>query len=199
MEIGNMDSAVSSTRYATQTRDTEQVTKAAEQEGEAANIRQTTIAAPPAAGQSGDTRQAASQQAATQETQTNAEVIASATSSSEDEDDNYQAIVNKANSGQSLTASELNILRSRNPALYAKVAQAGSARQDLRTQMEADPSHASQVMKQAMAEVSREELLGAHNLDKEEQALVKSALQEEYNNFASKYDQVLFGPLTTQP
>lgn len=183
MDIGRLDNTnPENTRYTTQKQDNDQVTKAAQQEGEAEGARTNAVSAPPPSGKGEGAQQAAAQQA-----QQTAQVVTMTTTTSSDDEDTYQAIVNKANNGQSLTASELNVLRSRNPALYAKVTQSGGTTLDeVRSQMEADPNRASQTAREALDALSAQK--------DEISAMMREAVREEANSYASKYDQVLFGP-----
>ncbi len=99
--------------------------------------------------------------------------------SSEDEDDDEQALINKANSGSVLTASELSRLKEADPALYSRVVKADQAREELRNQMKQNPSGAGQAARTAIAKNNSEN-----------QDITRKALSDEYASFASKYDQI---------
>jgi len=140
--------------------------------------------------------EAASSQAVStsQSASTAAAALSTASTSDSESDAAYQAIVSKANSGQELTSSELSTLRSKDAALYAKAVRAQQAREELRSQMEANPSHASQSAHNAVASVST----SASKADEDTQEITRRALNDEYRNFASKYDQVTISRQMTQ-
>jgi hypothetical protein len=103
----------------------------------------------------------------------------------ETDDSDYQTILAKANSGQQLSQSELTILREKNPAAYAKAVKTDTARQELRDEMEKSPSQAGQALRNALTSLS--------NKNDEDGKAITKALNEEYNYFATKYDQSLIG------
>lgn len=116
-------------------------------------------------------------QKAAQASQASVVDVSSLSGSDDDDDDSaYQAIVNKVNSGQALTSSELSTLRSKNATLYAQAVQAQQLRSQLKEQMEANPSQAGKAARQAISE--------------EEDPAMRQALDTEYQQFAMKYDQV---------
>lgn len=116
---------------------------------------------------------------------------ATTTSATEDEDDddsNYESIVQKVNSGQTLSASELSVLAEKNPSLYNKAIQASRARSELRQQMETNPSAAGRIAGEAITNLRAQAAQNGGG----DSAAVANALENEYNGFAKKYDQVLF-------
>jgi|GEM_PF-1940147 len=146
---------------------------------------------------SSGTEAASSQAVSTSQPANTAAALSTASTASttdSESDAAYQAIVNKANSGQELTSSELSTLRSKDAALYAKAVRAQQAREELRKQMEANPSHASQSAHNAVASVST----SASKSDEDTQEITRRALNDEYRNFASKYDQVTISRQMTQ-
>jgi hypothetical protein len=98
-------------------------------------------------------------------------------------DAEYQAILAKANSGQQLTSAELTVLKAKNPAAYARATRTDTARQELTSQMEKSPNLASRVLNEALSSLSTR--------NDEDSAVLTKALTAEYNNFASKHDQVI--------
>ncbi|MDR1875864.1 MAG: hypothetical protein LBQ90_12730 [Synergistaceae bacterium] len=94
-----------------------------------------------------------------------------------------QTLINKANSGSELSASELSTLRQVDPALYARVVKAQKAREEARSQMSETPSNAARVMKDVVSANASE--------DDETQNLIERATFDEYRSFASRYDQVI--------
>lgn len=124
-------------------------------------------------------------QKAAQASQTASVDVSSLSGSDDDDDDSaYQAIVNKVNSGQALTSAELSTLRGKNATLYAQAVQAQQMRSQLKEQMKANPAQADKAARQAIAQ--------------EEDPAVRQALDTEYQQFATKYDQVaLSGQLFT--
>jgi hypothetical protein len=97
----------------------------------------------------------------------------------------YEAILAKANSGQTLTSSELSVLKAKNPAAYAKAVRTDTARQELTSRMEKSPNQANRVLDEALSSLSEKN-------DSNRETLTK-ALTAEYNNFVSKHDQVIIG------
>lgn len=145
--------------------------------------------APPPAGkpeQAGGGQQAASggqaggqmPQAAAGGVQSTAATIESLTEDS-DEDDEDQAIINKANSGSELTSSELSRLKDADPALYSSAVKAKQARDELRAQMQQNPSGAERAAQNAI-------------IKNQDDSVSRQALEDEYLNFSAKYDQVSF-------
>lgn len=106
------------------------------------------------------------------------------TTSSDDDDSSYNSIVAKVNSGQQLSSSELDVLRSRNPGLYAKAMQAKNAASELRTKMEENPAHAYREAQAAMRAVGQTAEQGG------DLAVVHQALDAEYRSFAKQYDHI---------
>ncbi|MDR1978249.1 MAG: hypothetical protein LBQ42_05895 [Synergistaceae bacterium] len=94
-----------------------------------------------------------------------------------------QALIDKANSGGVLSASELSTLKEIDPALYARVVKAQKAREEARNQMSENPSNAAQIAQDVSSKNASE--------DDDTQNLINRALADEYKNFASKYDQVI--------
>ncbi|MDL2214548.1 hypothetical protein LJB76_03200 [Clostridia bacterium OttesenSCG-928-O13] len=116
------------------------------------------------------------------------------TTTTDDEDDAYQTIVQKADSGQTLTSAELSQLRAKDATRYSKALKAMEARQNLRSQMEKDPSHASKAAREAIAAVKAQDAAtvgNAHGTGANASS-VASALSDEYGSFARQYDQILF-------
>lgn len=146
----------------------------------------------------GGTAASSAQMAQTQanaSAQADAAAVATATTTTTSEDDSaYQAILAKANSGQPLTSSELDVLRAKNPGLYAKAVQASSARQQLRTKMEENPAQAYSEARAASAAVSQAAASGDESL-----ALVHRALQDEYQSFTRQYDHIELSGRLGQP
>ncbi len=103
-------------------------------------------------------------------------------SASGDDDDGDQALINKANSGSALTQTELSRLKEADPALYASVVKAAQAREDLRAEMNQNPSGAKRAAQSAIA-----------GNGGEGQEITRKALNAEYASFAAKYDQAEFG------
>ena len=95
----------------------------------------------------------------------------------------YQTILSKANNGQQLTSAELAVLKEKNPAAYAKAMRTNTARQELVSEMEKSPNQAHLALNEALSSLSEE--------NDEERATLTKALTSEYNNFVSKYDQVI--------
>lgn len=138
-----------------------------------------------AGGQQAQQAQAATQQAAIQ--------AATTTTTEDDDDSSYEAIVAKADSGQTLTASELATLRAKDPTRYSKAVKAQSARENLRSQMEQTPNTASKTAREAISAIRQEGLSQAHGaMDEETANQLAKALDDEYRAFAKKYDQVVF-------
>lgn len=116
------------------------------------------------------------------------------TSSGSTTDSEYQAILSKVNSGQTLTSSELSTLKAKNPSKYAQAVRAQNARNELRAQMEQNPSKAASTARQAIAEAGKDtptDLLAAAGGGADTEAVAR-ALDDEYRQFAGKYDQVDF-------
>lgn len=118
--------------------------------------------------------------------------LTTTTSSDDDDDASYQAIVNKVNSGQQLTSAELSTLQAKDAALYARAVRAQNAREELRSQIAENPSKAQQQARAAISSVSSAMEQG------EDLGAIHGALQDEYQQFAARFDQVdlsgRFGP-----
>lgn len=147
-------------------------------------------------GQPGGQNAAAAMQNAAATASAEAATTDAATTTDEDDDSAYEAIVQKADTGQTLTSSELSQLRAKDPARYSRALQAAQARASLRTQMEQDPSKANQMVKEAIsaAQAAGQDgasIAGAHSGMAQGSALV-DALNDEYASFAKRYDQVMF-------
>lgn len=170
MEINRIDSQAAQWQAA-------QLEKQANKQSiEEAEQQATKVQGKPPAGGGGQKSDGVSQKTA-QASQTTSVDVSSLTGSADDDDDSaYQAIVNKVNSGQALTSSELSTLRSKNATLYAQAVQAQQMRSQLKEQMEANPSQAGKAARQAISE--------------EEDPAMRQALDTEYQQFAMKYDQV---------
>jgi hypothetical protein len=108
-------------------------------------------------------------------------VGASAAASSDTDTD--QALITKANSGRALTESELSKLKQISPAVYARAMKAQKAREELRGQMDQNPSNATQIARAAISQNKPE--------SKETEKLIDSALTAEYQDFISKHDQII--------
>jgi hypothetical protein len=106
---------------------------------------------------------------------------ASAVASSDTDTD--QALITKANSGRALTESELSKLKQISPAVYARVTKAQKAREELRGQMDKNPSNATQIARTAIFKNKLE--------SKDTEKLIDRALAAEYEDFISKHDQVI--------
>lgn len=104
-----------------------------------------------------------------------------ASTDSEEEDSAYQAIVAKADSGQTLTSAEMSQLQAKDPGRYQKALRNQEARQNLRSNMETDPNHATQAAWKAISSANRQS---------GDSSLV-SALNSEYAKFSRQYDQVI--------
>lgn len=196
MEINRTDAALNAQyRNAQNTQKTqEEELEALAAEEKQATKPATQAAAPAPVSADAVTDHSAKQAVAQQAAGSDAAAVSSAASTSEDDDSDYQAIVTKANSGQQLTSAELETLRGRNPALYAKALQAQNARAELRTAMEEDPAAAYQTARSAMASVGRAASEGDETL-----AAVHRALADEYKDFATKYDHVELSGRLMQP
>jgi hypothetical protein len=112
-----------------------------------------------------------------------ANVGATPSTGTSDDTASNQALINKANSGSVLSASELSTLKQVDPALYARVMKAQKAREEARNQMSENPSNAARILKEALSKNT--------SGDDETKNLIDRALVDEYKNFASKYDQVI--------
>lgn len=117
---------------------------------------------------------------------------ATTTTSASDDGSEYQAILAKLNSGQALTSSELDTLKSKDPGRYAQAMQAQQARQQLRGAMEKNPAEAQTAARAAIMKAS---VAGDEGSSAEDNAVTRSALSDEYRKFSAQYDRVeLDGP-----
>lgn len=203
--IGNLNSEY--TRLVSRQQEAEKAPQAGMEEQEAQSTR--VPSAMPSgqsggasgAAQSSDEAKAKRDEAALKQAAASAGAAAATVTTTEedDEDSAYEAIVAKADSGQTLTSSELSQLRAKDPSRYYKALRATEARQTLRAQMEQNPSGASKAMKEAVASVrAQAEAAGggvnsAHGaIDAETATAMIGALNDEYGAFAKNYDQVMF-------
>lgn len=172
MNISGIGSTgIDDTRYAS--RQEEPETESAEQQQEAVTIQPSPQPHP---ANSNEAQTAKSAVAAISK-----ELAESLESSGDSDDSGDQALINKANGGSALTKSELSRLKEVDPGLYSRAVKAEKAREELRRQMQANPSGAS---REARSAIGRN--------DGEDRQLIRKALMDEYISFAAKYDQSAF-------
>jgi hypothetical protein len=138
-----------------------------------------------AAKESAEAKSAASTDASavSQETSSSVVSIKGTSSAAISDTDTDQELIDKANSGKALTESELTKLKQVSPAVYSRVTKAQKTREELRGQMNENPSNAAQIARIAISQNKPE--------SGETEKLIHNTLVDEYEDFVSKHDQVI--------